>query len=455
MDLNVIAHGIGGIRDLPVPTWLFYWWGSAVLIVSFVALGVLWRTPQLARRAAGRAVWARLEAVVRSTVTRVVGQAISVFFLALVFAAAVAGDGDPQVNIAPNWVYVVFWLGVPLLSVLLGDVWRVLNPWRALADAFVWVAERLRGPVRPLRPYPERLGRWPAAVGLFAFTALELAYSDPSSPRMIGIAIGVYTAITAAGQALFGRETWQRSGEGFGVAFGYLARLAPLGFVDGRLRLRWPLTGATGREEAPGSIAVIAVMLGSVAFDGFSRTSGWQNLVADIRSPYVSSARGTGDLLVSLVSLGLLLGVIVFVGVAFRASCALMRSTVAGRAPLAPEFLLSLVPIAFVYAVAHYFSLFVIQVQFTIPQLSDPFGRGWDVIGTRDFAPNLAPFSPGTVWYVQVAALVVGHVSGLVLAHERAVTVFSNGKDAVRSQYAMLGLMVLYTVGGLWLLSQS
>lgn len=455
MDINLVAHGIGGVRDLPVPTWLFYWWGSAVLIVSFVALGVLWRTPQLAPRSAGRAVSARLEAVALSLGAKLAVQSLSVFFFAVVFAAALAGDSDPLKNIAPTWVYVVFWLGVPLLSVLLGDVWRVLNPWRAIADAFVWAAQRFRVPTRPLIVYPARIGRWPAAVTLFAFTALELAYTDPSSPRMIGIAIAVYTTLALTVQALFGREVWRRSVDGFGVAFAYLARLAPLGLEDGRLRLRWPLTGATGREEVPGSLAVVAVMLGSVAFDGFSRTSGWQNLVADIRSPYVTSARGTGDLLVSLVSLSLLLGVIVFAGAAYRASCAIMRSTLAGKAALAPEFLLSLVPIAFVYAVAHYFSLFAIQIQFAIPQLSDPLGRGWNLLGTSDFAPNLAPFSPDTTWYVQVAALVVGHVAGLVLAHERAVTVFSSGRDAVRSQYAMLALMVLYTVGGLWLLSRG
>ena len=69
-----------------------------------------------------------------------------------------------------------------------------------------------------------------------------------------------------------------------------------------------------------------------------------------------------------------------------------------------------------------------------------------------DYAPNIAPFSPNTVWYVQVCALVAGHVAGLAVAHDRAVTILSE-RDALRSQYAMLGLMVLYTVAGLWLLS--
>ncbi len=119
------------------------------------------------------------------------------------------------------------------------------------------------------------------------------------------------------------------------------------------------------------------------------------------------------------------------------------------------EFVLSLVPIALVYEVAHYFSLFVIQGQFAVPLLSDPLGRGWDVVGTADVTPNLAVLSPNTIWYVQAGALVAGHVAGLAVAHDRAVAVFSERDDALRSQYAMLALMVLYTVGGLWLLSRG
>ena len=55
----------------------------------------------------------------------------------------------------------------------------------------------------------------------------------------------------------------------------------------------------------------------------------------------------------------------------------------------------------------------------------------------------------------QVAALVVGHVAGLAIAHDRAVALFDDRRAALRSQYPMLALMVLYTVGGLWLLSRS
>lgn len=453
--MGLVAHGIGGVKDLPVPTWLFYWGGAVVLVVSFVLLGSLWKRPLLARRAEGTRAPGWFTRIVLSTGLRVAVQVLSVALFVLVFAAALLGDPDPFRNLAPTWVYVVFWLGLPLLSVILGNVWRPLSPWLAIADAFVWAWERTGRQAQALSSYPERLGRWPAAFLLFCFVALELAYSEPSSPRALAFAIAIYTYVTLFGYAVAGRQMWQEHGEGFAVAFAFLARMAPVTVVDGRLRFRWPFTGLAGTEKTPGSLAVIAVLLGSVAFDGLSRTSWWQNLLADVEGPYVLDNPTVGELLVTLVSLVGLSGMILLVGVAYRGACSLMRSTVGAPRSLAADFVLSVLPIAFVYAVAHYFSLFVIQGQFTIPLLSDPLGRGWDLLGTADFVPNLAPFSPDTVWYIQAGALVAGHVAGLAVAHDRAMTIFREPQDALRSQYPMLALMVIYTVGGLWLLSRG
>src|SRR5262249_3226072 len=160
--------------------------------------------------------------------------------------------------------------------------------------------------------------------------------------------------------------------------------------IDRRLRFRWPFTGLAGAEPVPGSLAVISVMLGSVAFDGVSRTSTWQNVVADVKDPFIPDDVSTGELLAMLANLGALFGLCVFVALAYRALCAVMRWSVAGERSLLPEFLLSLVPIAFVYALAHYFSLALTQGQYTWPLLSDPLGRGWDLLGSADYRPNLA-----------------------------------------------------------------
>lgn len=451
---DVVAHGLGGIQDLPVPRWLFYWGAAVVLLASFALLGTLWRRPLLARHARGSALPATSSRLVLGPV-RIAAQVTSVGLFALVWVAALLGDPDAFRNLAPTWIYVVFWLGVPALSVLLGNVWRALSPWRALADGFVWAWERGGRTARPLAAYPERAGRWPAAAALLAFSALELAYAEPASPRALAFAIALYTYLALFGMVAFGRRTWEERGEGFAVLFAYLARIAPLHAVDGRVRVRWPLTGLAGPDQVPGSVGVVAVMLGSVLFDGYSRTTTWQDLLAEIEGPFLLDRPEVGELLVSLANLGGLLAGVALVGLAYLAACAVARALVRAPRSLAPEFVLSLVPIAFVYLVAHYFSLFVVQGQYTIPLLSDPLGRGWDVLGTAAWAPNLTPLSPNTVWYVQVGALVVGHVAGLAVAHDRAIDLFEQRRAAMRSQYAMLALMVLYTVGGLWVLSRG
>ena len=425
-----------------------------MLVVSFIALGALWKTPQLESRSVGRALGEGLSRLVLGPV-RIVVQSISVVLFAVVLAAALVGTTEPLENLAPTWVYVIFWLGLPLLSLLFGNVWRALSPWRAIADAFVWVWERVGREARPLAVYPGRLGRFPGAVALFAFVALELCYSNPSNPRALAFAIALYSYVALFGMLAFGRDTWTMRGEGFAILFAYIARIAPLVAREGRIRLRLPLTGLAGAEPVRGSTLFIAVALGSVGFDGYSRTITWQDLVARIEAPYILDRPGTGELLVAGLNLAGLVAAITVVLLAFLAACAVARSMVSAPRSLQPDFILSLVPIALVYMVAHYFSLFVIQGQFAVPLLSDPLGKGWDIFGTAGVQPNIAVLGPNTIWYVQAASLVLGHVAGLVVAHDRAVAIFRDRGDALRSQYAMLALMVVYTVGGLWLLSRG
>lgn len=432
---------------------MFYWGAAIVLVVSFVLLGALWRRPLLAG-APGRPLSETLSRVVLGPL-RIVLQALAVALFALVWAAALFGDTDPFRNLAPTWVYVIFWLGVPALSVVFGNVWRALSPWRAIADGFVWAWERSGREAKPLAVYPERLGRWPAAVMLLAFVSLELAYSDPASPRALAFAIALYTYVALFGMAAFGRDTWEDRGEAFAVLFGLLARIAPFLADRDRIRLRWPFTGLTGPERVPGTVAFVAVMLGSVLFDGYSRTTTWQDFVARVERPYIVDQPTLGELLVTLASFGGLVAGVLLVALAYLAACAVARWTVNAPRSVVHDFIQSLVPIAFVYVVAHYFSLFVIQGQFAVPLLSDPLGKGWDLLGTADVVPNLTVITPNTTWYVQVAALVTGHVAGLAIAHDRAVTIFPERRAALRSQWALLALMVLYTVGGLWVLSRG
>jgi hypothetical protein len=453
--VKIVAHGIGVVRDLPIPAIYFFVGATIVLAASFVLLLALWKRPLLEAHSGGRALPDALSRFLLSRALRVVLGLFSVALLVLTLAAALFGTTTSLLNFAPTFVYVVFWLGIPLLSVLFGNVWSALSPWRAIADAAVWLLELGGGKARPVLEWSGRWGRYPAAVALFAFVALELAKPSPDYPRTLAIAAALYSYWALAGMAVYGREAWTRGGEGFAVMFELLSRIAPFAARDGRVVVRWPFTGLAGDDRTPGALLFVAVMVGSTSFDGFSRASRWQDLTTQVRGNLADSSQRTVDLAVMGVNLVGLVFFIAAILATYLAAVAAAEKLGRIRRSLVPDFVLPLVPIAAAYMVAHYFTLAVIQGQFIIPLISDPFGRGWDLFGTVDFAPDLSVVTYETVWYVQVGALVIGHVAGLTIAHDRAVVVFPDRRTSLEAQLPMLGLMVLYTLGGMWLLTRG
>jgi len=451
----LLAHGIGGIRDLPVPRYVFFYGAAGVLVVSFVALAALWKKPVLAERAAGRPLPDVLQRMLMSTALRVVAGAGSFALLVFLWLGALIGENSSGVNFTPTFVYVYFWVGMVLVVALFGNVWSVLSPWRAAAEGAGWIMRRLRLHDEAPFEYPERLGRWPATVLLLSFTTLELTYVNPSNPHSLALAIAIYSALTWLGAAAFGAEAWFRNGDGFSVYFQLLARISPFGRrEDGQLVARPPFSRLSISDPTPGTIAFVAVMLGSTFFDGFSRTSIWQNRYYDVQVHYLDNPT-LADLLGQLMSVGGLILCVAFVGTAFRLAVGGTESIAGGRGRLSQDFIDSLIPIVFVYVIAHYFSLLLYQGEVGYRLLSDPWGRGWDLFGTHGFQPNFTFLTPHTIWYVQVAALVTGHIAGLAVAHDRAVGLFRSPRMALWTQYPMLVLMVLFTVGGLWVLSQG
>ncbi len=432
---GILAHGIGGRVDLPVPRWLFVYGAATVVVVSFVALAALWPEPRLEGGRSGRPVSDRLQRLLRAPAVEWTVRGLSLAFFLLILAAALFGDPVADLNPAPWIVYIWFWIGLAFLHALFGNLWATLSPFDTLA--------RLLRLEEGEREYPRWLGRWPAALALLGFVWMELVYPQGSDPRILGIAMLVYTAVTLLGMSAFGRDTWNRGGEGFAVYFELLGRMAPLARdEEGRVVVRPPLAGLTAVRPQPGLVAVLMVLIGSTSFDGFSRTSLW-----------LSWLGGTSGLARTLLSTAGLVGMVLVVSgiyaFAMGAGAALSGQR---RHPLAVKFAHSLVPIALAYAVAHYFSALVLEGQIGLSVLADPFGRGWDLIGTATWVPNFQLVSPTAIWYVQVAAIVAGHVGGVILAHDRAVASFPT-RRALRTQYALLAVMVAFTAGGLLILS--
>ena len=454
-----LAHGIGQIQDLPIPRWLFYYAASLTLILSFVALGILWREPRLSNRESGRPLSEPWQRLLLWPGWRILLGGISVGLLLVVWLAALVGRPDAGDNIAPVFIWVIFWLGLVPVVVVFGDLWSVLNPWKAAADAVAWVWTKLGRQWDAASEYPERLGRWPAAALLLAFATLELAWPRSAEPRTLALAIVVYSWITWAGMLIYGRRAWLDNGEAFTVYFGLLSRISPFAVRDENGRRvvirRPPLAGLASGDSHPGTVAFVAVMLGSVAFDGLSRATWWQDKLYELEARYIVDSPTKADFVSLGFSLLGLLAAVAAIGVLYTLAVLAAKTIGQTDVALAGAFVGSLVPIALAYAVAHYFTLLANTGQDIVYLASDPFGKGWDLFGTADFRPKQSVISPNMTWYVQVGVLVTGHVLGLVLAHDRAISLFSSARTAVRTQYAMLALMVAYTCTGLWLLSSG
>jgi hypothetical protein len=447
---DALAHGIVGREDLPIPRWLFGWAATAVLVVSFVALAVLWPTARLER--------ARERDVLRvPRALEIVCGAIGVALFAVVVWAGLTGAQSQTANIAPTFIFVIFWVAIPVISLLLGDVFRAFNPWRAVGRAVGWTAKRVApGSLPEPLPYPARLGRWPAVVGLFGFVWLELAYATPQDPSTLAVLALVYAAIQLVGMSLYGVEAWTRDGDAFSVYFGLFGAISPLHWHDGRLSLRPAFSGLTHLRPVPGTVALLAVAIGSTTFDGMRENRFWTDIALDIQNALQDLGLNATQGLEVAYTIGLL-ATIGIAGGLYWLGVLGMRSVDPSHKPgeLARRFAHSLIPIAFAYVLAHYFSFLAYQGQAVAFLASDPRGNGSDIFGTASSTIDYTVVSANGIWYVQVAALVVGHVAGLVLAHDRALVVFDDPKRATRSQYWMLAVMVAFTSLGLWLLSAA
>jgi hypothetical protein len=452
------AHALVGRKDLPVPAWLFAWGASLVLIVSFALLSVLWTQARL-QDEQWRPLSRGVSAALLNPVTQAICGLIGVGLLVVVLYAGFKGIEDPTHNFAVVFVFYTFWLGMVLVSVLLGDVFRAFNPWRAVGRAVSGGFRLVAGQPAPAPfAYPERLGRWPAVLGVLLFVWLELIAGGgiAPTPHKVAVATVIYSVITFVCMALVGVEEWVRRGEAFGSYFGMFAQLGPFEAREGRLGRRKFLTGAPQWAAVPGAAALVLVSIAVTSFDGaqegvLSGSIRWTfERASDIGFSLPNSFRIANTIWL----------LVVFGGVSGLYWLGIQgMHTVRGSPPvreLGRSFAHTLIPIALAYLVAHYFSAFLYQeqAQFTYI-LSDPLGHGSDLFGTAGGGINYGIVSSNTVWYVQVGALVVGHVVALTLAHDRALAVYDNVRHASRSQYFMLAVMVCFTCFGLFLLSQA
>ncbi|MET7279430.1 hypothetical protein ABZS29_14440 [Kribbella sp. NPDC005582] len=434
-------HGIGGRQDLPVPFGLAVGGAAVAVALSFVILGLAWRTPKYRGDESGKslppAITRTVDAGWFRWIVRLVGLAVFLYaMVALVFGV------DRLTNPIFGFIYILVWVGLVPISILLGPVWRTLNPLRTL---HLLLCKLLRQPPsKGLLELSPRVGLWPAALGIFAFTWLELVAPDRATIPVLQAWIALYVVITMFGAILFG-DRWFSTGDPFEVYASLMARLSPWGRrTDGALVVRRPLENLDGLKAQPGLVGMVAALLGSTAYDGFSNSSAWVGWAQnqDISMTWL----GTAALIVFIL----------FVLVTYSGATLLAgRLSDSSRTSLPGLFAHSVVPIALGYVIAHYLTLLILEGQRTLIYLSDPLSNGANVFGTGLLAVNTGITNHSTaISVIQVLAVVGGHLLGVISAHDRAVALFPRHK-ALAGQLPLLIVMVGYTAGGLLLLFSS
>ena len=458
----VFAHAFGARYDLPLPLWLWLVGAGAVVALSFAVLGLF------VRHGGDSFITWRVD-LMRVFVVRwvvdpgalVLLRVISVGLFLLIVAAGFLGDQTTTKNIAPVLVWVIWWVGLAYVSALLGDVWRIINPWSSLFALAEILVPRFGD--RRLETYPAKLGAWPAVGLFFIFAWLEIVYEAGEVPAELSILILGYSVVTWIGMARYGRDIWLENGEAFTVCFGLLARFAITEGLESRWRLRPPAVGLI--SERPLSVSMVAfvvLLLATVSFDGIAETPFWTGILAWIaqsqmlRSTLVAAQEMGVDLIKLIKTLGLVLIPLIFLAVFFAFSRLTATAGGGGVAVsrVAGILVLTLIPIAIAYHLSHYFSYFMLAGQLVISLGSDPFGLGWDLFGTAGRAIDISVVSAKMVWYLATVTVVAGHVFAVYLGHIASLRLFADRRDAFLSEVPLLVLMVGYSMLSLWILAQ-
>lgn len=437
--LPFFAHAFGQTYTLPIPFWLFLFAAASVVILSFVIIALLFgeRTQEESKRSG----LDKNLGVVAS-----IGKAIGVFALILTIVAGVGNIGALSFSITFFWV--IFLLGFTYITAIFGNLWSFMNPFRAL---FEFAEALFNKRHKPLLQYPRWLSYYPALLTFFGIIWLELlSYGFSADADRLARLLLAYTAATLLYAYVFGKDAWFKYGEFFSVFFSLVSKVSPIKIASNRITYRKPFSGLLeGDAKNPSLLIFILFMLSSTGFDGFRETTPFRQVADWLPDFMTKNYQLYQTVFLALTPFILLAIYLLFI--------ALMKKAINSKTSvwgLGLKFSFSLIPIAVAYSAAHYFPLLWVQGPSIFQYISDPLELGWNLFGTADSSIGPGPLSAFTVWYGQVFLIIAGHVAAIYGAHRIAIKTFESQQQAVTSQFPMLILMIIYTVGSLWVIGQ-
>ena len=460
------AHSFATPYVLPVPFWMYVYGCVATLVVSFAVFTYFLSAPIPAPTVHTLELGATSVARTAARWALRLLRAGAVASLVLVIVAGLVGTGNPGRNINMILFWIVFLLGFTYVTLIVGDLYALINPWKVIIQ---WL-ERLGADLStPRLTYPQRIGYWPALWFYMILIWIELFVLP--SPFVLSLVLVTYGLITIAGVVLLGKDMWFERCDCFSVFFRLVATLAPVEYQHSsndqtpRIRIRPPCVGVMNeRPEHISLVLFVLFMLSSTTYDAIYRTMLWVGLYWRPLLALLQPLWGT-DLAKAQSMLadgyivyqrgGLLLSPALYFALYLLALwVARMASTSRVKLQtLAMDFAYSLIPIAFAYNFTHYYPMLVAECRDVMRFVNDPLGLGWTVLNRVSLDVETPPLEMAVVWHIQVAVILIGHVVSVYVAHRIAIRTFPTRRQVTISQLPLLLLMVAYTATGLWILS--
>ena len=445
------AHGFGERYDLPMPL-LYFIIGAVVAVgLSFLLVGVFVTSETSAgnfRYEVKLPKWPMGYIGTRSANWLV--KSFSVFLLALIILTALFGSNKPIYNFAPTFIWIIWWVGIGFVSAVFGNVWPLINPWKITFEIAETVSKLFRRgrEVKPFLRYPSDLHGWPVVIIFAVFAWIENVYWGAAIPRHLAILVIIYSLVQWGGMLCFGKQIWLKNADPFTLIFRFFSKLSVFEIDDshGKVLIRPPGWGFFTSSKPHVSIMIfVLILLSTVTFDGIKETPFWNDIYTSLS--HLSYTQ--------IDTLGLIVVPTIFVSIYFLfcLSIRYFSRENPNLISIGATFAFSLLPIALAYHFAHYLSLLLIPGQAIIPLLSDPFGIGWNLFGSADYQIKLNAINAKAAWFFSVSVIVIGHVLAVYISHVFALKMFKSHDNAIRSQYPMLLLMLIYTAISLWILS--
>ena len=361
--------------------------------------------------------------------------------LAVLIHQGFTGTPDPLENPLPLAVWTLWWVALPLLCAVVGNLWAMINPWSGI---FTLTGNR------GILTLPQQVGYMPATLLFLGFAWFELVSLSPEDPTGLAKAVSLYVIVTFIAGAIFGWRDWSERGECFSVFFRFIARLAPIRFTrdEGIVTLYAGFPGfgvLHGKAISISGALFILLALATVSFDGLSKTFPWLGLIG------VNPLQFPGR---SGVALPNTLG-LVWAWAALAA--AFFACILAGRwlgeesgVRMAGRLALTILPISLAYHASHYLTVLMVNGQYARAAGQRMLGLPETEV-TTSFLNNIHAVEK--IWQAQSGTIVLGHILAVLLAHASILAVTDSTGDATRRGAPLAMLMIAYTAFGLWLLA--